>query len=142
MGNPVVTTLDRDNGLLRYDLKRPSPRPRACGCGETTIRLVGGRFGISLSIVRASTSRSAVENALRTVDEVSKPTLEYVVVKPTESAAPLRIRVELLDGDTDLARGRCIDAIKQRVGIDADVEIVDRESLARSGYKAVRLVDA
>ncbi|MCB1250353.1 MAG: hypothetical protein KDB36_13135, partial [Acidimicrobiales bacterium] len=36
----------------------------------------------------------------------------------------------------------CRAAIADRLGVVADVEIVDRESLARSGYKAVRLVDA
>jgi phenylacetate-CoA ligase len=143
-GNLVVTTLDRDNGLLRYDLEEAIALVRdPCSCGETTIRgWWGGRFKDFLDCQGKYFQVGEVENALRTVDEVNQPTLEYVVVKPTDNQAPLRIRVELLGGDTDLTRGRCTDAIKQRVGIDAVVEIVDRESLGRGGYKAVRLVDA
>jgi phenylacetate-CoA ligase len=143
-GNLVVTTLDRDNGLLRYDLEEAIAIVRdPCTCGETTIRgFWGGRFKDFLDCQGKYFQIGEVEKALRTVEEVTRPTLEYVVVKPTDADASLKLRVELLDGDTDLARGRCIDAIKQQVGIDADVEIVPRESLARSGYKAVRLADA
>ncbi len=143
-GNLVVTTLDRDNGLLRYDLEEAIAIVREpCACGETTIRgFWGGRFKDFLDCQGKYFQIGEIENALRTVDEVSHPTLEYVVVKPTDPTAPLRMRVELLDGDAESARGHCVHAIKQRVGIDAEVEIVERESLARSGYKAVRLVDS
>jgi phenylacetate-CoA ligase len=143
-GNLVVTTLDRDNGLLRYDLEEAIALVRQpCSCGETTIRgFWGGRFKDFLDCQGKYFQVNEVEGALRQVDEVAKPSLEYVVVRPTDANAPLRVRVEMLDGDTDRARARCIDSITQRVGVDADVEIVERESLARSGYKAVRLVDA
>ena len=45
-GDLVVTTLDRDNGLLRYDLEEAAMLVRdPCPCGETTIRgFWGGRF--------------------------------------------------------------------------------------------------
>jgi len=143
-GNLVVTTLDRDNGLLRYDLEEAIALVRdPCSCGETTIRgFWGGRFKDFLDCQGKYFQIGEVENALRTVDEITQPTLEYVVVKPKESNAPLLVRVELVDGDADAARSRCVDAIKSSVGVDAEVEIVERESLARSGYKAVRLVDA
>lgn len=142
-GNLVVTTLDRDNGLLRYDLEEAITLMREpCSCGETTIRgFWGGRFKDFLDCQGKYFQVGEIERALRTVDAVTQPTLEYVVVKPTEADAPLRLRVELLDGDAEAARGRCVAAIKEAVGVDADVEIVERESLARSGYKATRLVD-
>jgi phenylacetate-CoA ligase len=143
-GNLVVTTLDRDNGLVRYDLEEAVALVRdACPCGETTIRgFWGGRFKDFLDCQGKYFQVSEIERALRTVEEVTQPTLEYVVVKPTEIDAALRVRVELLGGDEDRARMRCVDAIRECVGVDAVVEIVDRESLARSGYKAVRLVEA
>jgi phenylacetate-CoA ligase len=143
-GNLVVTTLDRDNGLLRYDLEEAAAIIREpCPCGETTIRgFWGGRFKDFLDCQGTYFQVNEVERALRSVDEVTKPSLEYVVVKPTDAVAPLRVRVELADGDADLARGRCAEAIRSQIGIEADVEIVERESLARSGYKATRLVDA
>jgi phenylacetate-CoA ligase len=142
-GNLVVTTLDRDNGLLRYDLEEAITLVREpCSCGETTIRgFWGGRFKDFLDCQGTYFQVGEIERALRTVDEVTKPTLEYVVVKPTDPAAPLRLRVELLEGDTELARGRCVAAIREAVGVEAEVEIVERESLARSGYKTTRLVD-
>jgi phenylacetate-CoA ligase len=142
-GNLVVTTLDRDNGMLRYDLEEAIALLRQpCSCGETTIRgLWGGRFKDFLECQGKYFQIGEVEQALRSVEEVTRPSLEYVVVKPKDPAAPLRVRVELLEGDADLAHGRCVDAIKQRVGVDAEVDVVARESLARSGYKAVRLVD-
>src|SRR5207302_2863331 len=45
-GDLVVTTLDRDNGLLRYDLEEACMVVgEPCPCGETTIRAFwGGRF--------------------------------------------------------------------------------------------------
>jgi phenylacetate-CoA ligase len=143
-GNLVVTTIGRDNGLLRYDLEEAASIIRQpCSCGETTIRAFwGGRFKDFLDCQGKYFQINEVEQALRSVAEVAKPTLEYVVVKPTDPDAPLRLRVELLEGDAELARGRCAEAVRAKVGVDAEVEIVERESLARSGYKAVRLVDA
>lgn len=143
-GNLVVTTLDRDNGLLRYDLEEAASVIRApCSCGETTYRgFWGGRFKDFLDCQGKYFQVGEVERALRTVGEVAEPSLEYVVVKPTDADAPLAVRVELSDGDTAAVAARCRHAIKTELGVDAEVDIVERESLERSGYKAIRLVDA
>lgn len=143
-GNLVVTTLDRDNALLRYDLEEAVNIIREpCACGETTARAFwGGRFKDFLDVQGRYFNIGEIERSLRAVRSVTEPTLEYVVIKPTDPAAPLRIRVELLDEhDRDAARDSCTASINERIGIDAAVEVVERESLARSGYKAVRLVD-
>jgi len=73
---------------------------------------------------------------------VAKPTLEYQVVKPTDDQAPLRIRVEsTTTGDAaDVAR-RAAAAVQDELGIVADVDVLPRDALPRSGYKATRLVD-
>ncbi len=143
-GNLTVTTLDRDNGLLRYDLEEACMIVRdECPCGETTIRgFWGGRFKDYLNCQGKYFQVSEVENALRSVEPVTQPTLEYVVVKPTDETSPLKVRVELAEGDEDDVRQRCVAAIKEQVGVEADVEVLERESLERSGYKATRLVDA
>lgn len=143
-GNLVVTTLDRDNGLLRYDLEEAAIMDSTpCACGETTIRgFWGGRFKDFLDCQGRYFQVHEVERALRSVEAVTRPSLEYVVVKPTDATAPLTVRVELAEGDADLVAGRCSSAIKERVGIEAVVEILERESLGRSGYKATRLVDS
>lgn len=142
-GNLVVTTLDRDNGLLRYDLEEAATIIRTpCACGETTYRgFWGGRFKDFLDVQGKYFQVHEVERALRSVEAVTRPSLEYVVVKPTDAAAPLAVRVELAEGDAEVVRGQCADAIRDALGVEAAVEILARESLARSGYKAVRLVD-
>jgi phenylacetate-CoA ligase len=142
-GNLVVTTLDRDNGLLRYDLEEAVLIQRApCPCGETTAKAFwGGRFKDFLDVQGKYFQISAVEQALLTVGAVAEPSLEYVVVRPTDSTAPLRIRVELADGDEALVAGQCAAAIASAVGVEADVEVLARQSLERSGYKQTRLVD-
>jgi phenylacetate-CoA ligase len=143
-GNLVVTTLDRDNGLLRYDLEEAASIVRTpCPCGETTYRgFWGGRFKDFLDCQGKYFQVGDVERALRTVDAITTPSLEYVVVKPTAADAPLVVRVELDAGDADEVGARCRAALKETVGVEATVEVLDRESLERSGYKAVRLVDA
>ncbi len=144
-GNLVVTTLDRDNGLLRYDLEEAAAIIREpCPCGETTIRgFWGGRFKDFLDVQGRYFQVHEIERALRSVgDEITKPSLEYVVVKPSDPALPLSIRVEHAAGDSMDLAVRCTAAIAEQVGIDATVEILEREALARSGYKATRLVDA
>jgi phenylacetate-CoA ligase len=142
-GNLVVTTLDRDNAVVRYDLEEAACIfTEPCPCGETTKRAFwGGRFKDYLSVQNHYFHINEVESAMRTVEAVTRPTLEYVVVKPVDADAPLRVRVELAEGDAALVGGQVVNAIEREVGIKADVEVVARESLARSGYKATRLVD-
>ena len=143
-GDLVVTTLDRDNGMLRYDLEEACAIVREpCPCGETSVRgFWGGRFKDLLTCQGKRFQAAELEKALRTVEAVTQPSLEWVVVKPGEESAPLRVRVELGEGDQRAAADACGAAIKRDLSIDAEVEIVARESLPRSGYKASRVVDA
>jgi len=144
-GDLVVTTLDRDGALLRYDLEEACSLTREpCACGETTIRgFWGGRFKDLLAAQGKRFQASEIEGALRTVEAVTKPSLEWVVVRPRAGEpGPLRVRVELAEGDRDAIAGRCAAAIAQRLGAEARVEIVERGSLPRSGYKTTRVVDA
>jgi phenylacetate-CoA ligase len=145
-GNLVVTTLDRDNGMLRYDLEEAAAITREpCPCGETTIRgFWGGRFNDLLALQGRRFQAGEVERALRAgVPEVADPSLEYVLVRPHEPDAALVVRVEAGDAVTerdDLARRAAV-AIQEHVGVTAVVEVLDRGTLPRSGYKAARVVD-
>jgi phenylacetate-CoA ligase len=145
-GDLVVTTLDRDNGLLRYDLEEAAMLVREpCPCGETTIRgFWGGRFKDLLLCQAKRFFVADVETALRSVAAVATPSLEYQVVKPAGTGdAPLIVRVELGDPGadrTDVA-ARCGAAIRAALAVDASIEMLDRDTLPRSGYKATRLVD-
>ena len=100
-GNLVVTTLDRDNGLVRYDLEEAACFiDEPCACGETTKRgFWGGRFKDLLASQGKHFQVNELEGALRSVGAVTTPTLEWQVVKPRDENAPLHVRVELgVDG--------------------------------------------
>lgn len=164
-GNLVVTTLDRDNGLLRYDLEEACAILREpCPCGESTIRgLWGGRFKDLLLCQGKRFQVSELEAALRSVREVAKPVLEYQVVKPSDEDAPLVVRVEgpveagsleVGVNGSDLDRPcsgaaaemsavgrRCAAVLKERLGVRADVQVLARGALPRAGFKATRVVD-
>jgi phenylacetate-CoA ligase len=151
-GNLVVTTLDRDNGLLRYDLEEAAMiEPGGqCSLGETSrIGFWGGRFKDLLSCQGVHFQVSDLEKAVASVAELTTPTLEFEVVNPKGSTGPLVVRAEVgADiGAVDEARrgelsARVAAAVADAIGVRADVEILDRETLPRSGYKLKRLVDA
>jgi phenylacetate-CoA ligase len=145
-GRLVVTTIGRDNFLLRYDLEEAVRLDRSdCPCGETHMR---GWWGGRLSDLVAAQGRSFllfdIENPLRRIKTLSKPSLEYVVVRPASQDDPLVVRVERGDGADDVAAvGRqAEDALRSALGIDVAVEVLERDALPRSGYKAKRVVDA
>jgi phenylacetate-CoA ligase len=114
-----------------------------CPCGETTIRgFWGGRFKDLIAVQGVRFQVSEVESALRKVEAVTQPSLEFVVVKPAEQDTRLVVRVEL--GDHEDRAGvvsECAAAVKARIGVEAEVELLPRDSLPRSGYKAARVVD-
>jgi phenylacetate-CoA ligase len=145
-GDLVVTTLDRDNGLLRYDLEEAAAILRApCTCGETSIRgLWGGRFKDLIAVQGTRFQASEIEAALRGVGEINEPTLEWQMVKPTEDTKPLVVRVERGTGaggdDAEIA-GRCAEVIRDKLGIDTAVTVLARDTIPRAGYKAGRVVD-
>ncbi len=144
-GDLVVTTLDRDNGLLRYDLEEACAILREpCPCGETSIRgLWGGRFKDLIAVQGTRFQANEVESALRTVAEVTEPTLEWQMVRPLDEKLAVTVRVERGAGagdDTETAR-KCAAALQERLGIDTVIEVLDRETIPRSGYKAARVVD-
>jgi len=145
-GDLVVTTLDRDNGLLRYDLEEACAILREpCSCGETSIRgLWGGRFKDLIAVQGTRFQANEVEAALRAVGEINEPTLEWQMVRPTEDARPLVVRVERGTGaggdDADIAK-RCVAALRDALNIDADISVLARETIPRAGYKAGRVVD-
>jgi len=145
-GDLVVTTLDRDNGLLRYDLEEACAILREpCSCGETSIRgLWGGRFKDLIAVQGTRFQANEVESALRGVGEVNEPTLEWQMVRPIQDAQPLVVRVERGTGaggdDAEIA-ARCAAAIRDALHIDAAIAVLERETIPRAGYKAGRVVD-
>jgi phenylacetate-coenzyme A ligase PaaK-like adenylate-forming protein len=84
-----------------------------------------------------------VQAALATVPEVAEPSLEFVVVRPRDEHPPLALRVEAGDGQGgDIAVvQRLAAAVKERLRVEASIELVERGSLPRSGFKTTRVVD-
>jgi phenylacetate-coenzyme A ligase PaaK-like adenylate-forming protein len=66
------------------------------------------------------------------------------MVRPVDEGRAVTVRVERGSGassdDTEVAR-KCAAALHDRLGIDTVIEVLDRETIPRSGYKAARVVD-
>ena len=145
-GNLTVTTLDRDNGLLRYDLEEACAILRKpCPCGETSIRgLWGGRFADLLSCQGTRFQLSELEASLRTEPLIAQPSLEYQLIRPDDGPAPLEVRVEIAtedDGIREQVADRVKANIKETLGVVATVDALSRDTIPRAGYKAKRVLD-
>jgi phenylacetate-CoA ligase len=145
-GNLTVTTLDRDNGLLRYDLEEACAIERApCPCGETSIRgLWGGRFKDLLECQGTRFQVNELEAVLRGVAALREPSLEYQIVRPDGGDDPLVVRVEVASEDPAARDGAKLQAeadIRATLGIVTTVELLGRDSIPRAGYKATRVID-
>jgi len=129
-GTLVVTSLDRDNPMIRYnveDIIRIESDP--CPCGETTRR--GFFEGRAKDIVTVG------ETAVLPIDvgRVLPASTEYVVVRPKQPQSRLRVRIEgALDRYIE-------DRIVESVGVPVDVDWLDVGALPRAAYKSQRVID-
>jgi phenylacetate-CoA ligase len=145
-GSLIVTVLEKDNFLLRYDLEdvvRWNTRP--CPCGETHRRLFyEGRLR---DVVRAG-GRDVlpIDVALVLYDfpEVSTPSAEYLLVRGAGPAERLHVQIEhdAALGDVAGLRRRLAERFRDRLGVDTELELVARGAVPRFAYKATRVVDA
>jgi phenylacetate-CoA ligase len=132
-GSLVVTSLGRDNPMLRYDLEdvvRVEDEP--CGCGETS------RRGFYEGRVKDLVPVAGQEILPIDVWWELAPDAEFVLVR-RPGADRLSVRVEHtgpVSGPDGLA-GR----LERRCGVPVDVEFLAPGTLARAGYKAVRVID-
>jgi phenylacetate-CoA ligase len=145
-GNLTVTTLDRDNGLLRYDLEEACAILREpCPCGETSSRgLWGGRFKDLLECQGTRFQVNELEGVLRGIEVMREPSLEYQIVRPDGGDAPLRVRIEVASQDPGVVEGAVRQAeseIRAVLGIAAEIDVLQRDSIPRAGYKATRVID-
>jgi phenylacetate-CoA ligase len=130
-GQLVVTSLGRDNPMLRYDLEdvvRIDAGP--CPCGETTRR--GFWEGRAKDIVEVAGRQVLPIDVWRHLD----PAAEYVIIRPERPADRLTVRVE---GARDTA---VEDALTEALGVPVDVTWVGTGELPRAAYKAQRVVPA
>ncbi len=129
-GTMVVTSLDRDNPMIRYnveDVIRIDAAP--CPCGETTRR--GFFEGRIKDLVHVG------DTAVLPIDvgRVLAASTEYVLIRPREPQSRLRVWIEG-------ARDREIEnELVESVGVPVDVEWLDFGALPRAAYKSQRVVD-
>ncbi|HEV7864283.1 MAG TPA: hypothetical protein VGR20_16365 [Acidimicrobiia bacterium] len=128
-GSLVVTSLGRDNPMLRYDTEdvvRVDATP--CGCGETSRRgFYEGRVKDLVPVAGRNLLPIDVWWELA-------PDAEFVLVR-RPGAERLTVRVE---GPPD---GSLADRLEHRCALPVDVDFLERGTLARSGYKAARVID-
>ena len=144
-GNLVVTVLEKENFLLRYDLEdvvRLNEDP--CPCGETHRRLFyEGRVRDVVPVGDVDVLPIDVALVLYEFPEASTPSAEYQIVRPAEPAGALHVRLEHAPGvDTDDLARRLAERLRERLGIEARLELYAAGALPRFAYKAARVVPA
>ena len=146
-GNLVITTIGRDNGLLRYDLEEAAMLDSTpCPSGETTTRgFWGGRFKDFLRCGGVSFQPGDIERVLRrSVPEVCDPSLEFEIVDPADGPGPLLMRLEVgaAGGDPHEINSKVRRVLEEEVGLaSVELSVLERATLPRSGYKLKRVVN-
>jgi len=137
-GHMIVTTLERDSVMLRYDLEdlvRIDTSP--CPCGETHARMTWDGRAKDLVAAGGKTFLPIdVWWVLEEFPELKSPTIEFIIVRRPKAEA-LEVRVE---GDetsgVDIA-----ERLTAKLGVPALATVVARGALGRSAFKPVRVVD-
>jgi phenylacetate-CoA ligase len=145
-GNLVVTVLEKDNFLLRYDLEdivRWNMKP--CPCGETHRRLFyEGRVRDIVAVGEREILPIDVALVLYEFPEVSTPSAEYQIVRSKRQSEQLRVRLEYDPGrisDATGLAGRLAERFRSRLGVAVQLDLVARGDLPRFAFKAARVVD-
>jgi len=145
-GTLIVSVLEKDNFLLRYDLEDVVRwNLKACTCGETHRRLFyEGRVRDLVPVAGREVLPIDVALILYEFPEVSVPSAEYQLVRHAHATDQLHVRLEydpsrLTDshGVACRLRERCHD----RLAVAARFELLPRGELPRFAYKAARVVD-
>ncbi len=143
-GNLVVTVLEKDNFLFRYDLEdivRWNERP--CPCGETHRRLFyEGRARDIVKVEGKALLPIDVALVLYEFPEISTPSAEYQILRPSPPLQSLHIQVECPSSlDTVTLAERLSERFRACHGIDTTWSFVPRGVVPRFAYKATRVVD-
>jgi phenylacetate-CoA ligase len=145
-GSLVVTVLEKDNFLLRYDLEdvvRWNTKP--CACGETHRRLFyEGRIRDLVPVGDVEVLPIDVALVLYEFPEVSTPSAEYQIVRPRTPAPALHVRLEYDPAagvDPGTLTRRLAERFRDRLGVAVELELVARGDVPRFAYKAARVVD-
>lgn len=140
-GHLVVTTLTKDNFLIRYDLEDLVRLDRSpCVCGETHLRAFwDGRAKDIVEAAGRSLLPMDVWLVLRTIEEVSDPAVEYQLVRTADTSA-LQVRVEAASPTPELGR-RVTATLEERLAVPVRLELLPSGALPRPAYKPMPVVD-
>ncbi|MCC7076315.1 MAG: hypothetical protein IT198_04240 [Acidimicrobiia bacterium] len=146
VGELVVTTIDRDNFLIRYNVEDyVVVNPDPCACGETSRRVKWqGRKKDVVSVGGTAILPSQVARVIFGGEAFRTPTMEYQIVRRGLEMEALELRVEYdaaAFGDPSKAARGLESAIGDDLGVPARVELVARGALPRPPYKPERVVD-
>ncbi|MCX8073613.1 MAG: hypothetical protein N3C12_14380 [Candidatus Binatia bacterium] len=143
-GHLVVTVLEKDNFLFRYDLEdvvRWNELP--CPCGETHRRLF--YEGRARDIVRVGDREVLpidVALILYEFPEISSPSAEYLILRPNRPSTTLHIQIEhAANTDVPLLAARLRQRFLDRLGVQTAWHFVSRGAVPRFPYKAARVHD-
>jgi len=140
-GRFVVTTLTKDNFLLRYDMDELVSLDRfPCPCGETHIRAFW--YGREKDVVPVGDRQVLpldVEVLLRRIEEISTPAVEYQLVRGGDSSE-LWVRVETPAPSEELG-ANLTQMLGEGLGVPVRLELLPSGVLPRPAYKPLRVVD-
>jgi len=140
-GHLVVTSLTKDNFLLRYDLEDLVRLDRSpCPCRETHLRAFWD--GRSKDVVRAGGKAFLpidVWLVLREVGDVATPAVEYQLVRTSDTTA-LHVRVEATEPSEMLER-RLATLLSRRLDVRVRLDALAIGALPRPAYKPAPVVD-
>jgi phenylacetate-CoA ligase len=144
-GTLVVTVLEKDNAVLRYDLQdvvRLNLKP--CPCGETHRRLFyEGRVKDIVAVDGREILPIDVLLALLECGALAGAAVEYQIVRRRDQhALPLRVE-HAAAGTTEAAAVQASIArqTQARLGVPVAVELLAPNALPRFAFKAARVVD-
>ena len=142
-GELVVTTLRKQaQPLVRYrthDLSRLIPEPCACGSPYPRIDRITGRSDDMFKVRRVPVFPAQIDLVLSELRGLSS---EYQVVLTRDGGRDrFLVRVELEGEDAAGLRERCVEALRSRLGVRPEVELVAFGSLPRTERKTRRVID-
>ncbi len=140
-GELVVTTLRKQaQPLLRYrthDLSRLIPEPCPCGSPHPRIDRISGRSDDMFKVRGVQVYPAQIDAVLSNVSGLGS---EYqVLLTRDQGRERFLVRVEA-EADLDVAE-RVSEALRQRLGVRPDVEVVPLGELPRTERKTKRVLD-
>jgi len=149
-GELVITTLSKEAlPVLRYRTKDLSRLDYSvCECGRTHVRMskTRGRTDDMMKIRGVNVFPSQIESVIMTIEQVAP---HYQLVVSRDGAQDmLEVRVELVDGsildsyaNLEALRVKIRHNLRNVLGIDTKVSLVEPRSIERSMGKAKRIID-